>query len=217
MGWPGTRSREHGQNIEGGRNILPTGKGKSMQRTLLASLAILVLGAAPALAAKNPVVVMETSMGTIKIELFEDKAPITVKNFLSYVADKHYDGLLFHRVIPGFMIQGGGMEPGLIEKKTKEPIVNESNNGVSNARGTIAMARTRAANSATSQFFISVVDNSRLDKAKYPDGVGYCAFGKVIDGMDVVDKIRRVRTTSKGDNDDVPVEDVIIKSVRVQE
>jgi cyclophilin family peptidyl-prolyl cis-trans isomerase len=217
MSWLRSRFRDCGQNIEGGRNILPTGKGKSMQRALLSTLAILVLGAAPALAAKNPVVVMETSMGTIKIELFEDKAPITVKNFLSYVADKHYDGLLFHRVISNFMIQGGGMEPGLKEKKTKDPIVNESNNGVSNARGTIAMARTDAANSATSQFFINVVDNSRLDKANYQDGVGYCAFGKVIEGMDVVDKIRNVKVLrQKNGHQMVPVEDVIIKSVREQ-
>ncbi len=187
-----------------------------MQRALFASLAVLALGSTPALAA-NPVVVMETSMGTIKIELFADKAPVTVKNFLGYVADKHYDGLLFHRVIPNFMIQGGGMKPGMIETRTKAAIKNESSNGESNARGTIAMARTDAPNSATAQFFINVVDNSKLDKARYQDGVGYCVFGKVIEGMDVVDKIRNVRTTTKGRHDDVPVEDVTIKSVKVQE
>ena len=183
-----------------------------MIRTLLAAMVVGALGATPSVAA-NPVVVMETSMGTIKIELFEEQAPITVKNFLSYVNDKHYDGLLFHRIIPTFMIQGGGLEPGMKEKATKAPIRNESTNGVSNERGTIAMARTGAPHSATSQFFINVVNNARLDKANYDDGVGYCVFGKVIEGMDVVDKIRAVKT-KRGD---VPVEDVIIKSVRVKE
>jgi cyclophilin family peptidyl-prolyl cis-trans isomerase len=165
--------------------------------------------------AANPVVVMETSMGTIKIELFEDKAPITVKNFLSYVEDKHYDGLIFHRVIPTFMIQGGGMEPGMKEKKTKEPIKNEAGNQLPNNRGTIAMARTNQADSATSQFFINVKDNKALDRAMSRDGVGYCVFGRVIEGMDVVDKIKDVKTASKMGHDDVPVEDVVIKSVRL--
>jgi cyclophilin family peptidyl-prolyl cis-trans isomerase len=163
--------------------------------------------------AANPVVVMETSMGTVKIELFEEKAPITVKNFLTYVKDKHYDGLTFHRVISDFMIQGGGMEPGGKEKKTRDPIKNESANGISNLRGTIAMARTPEADSATSQFFINVKDNTRLDKAKAGDGVGYCVFGRVIEGMDVVDKIKDVET---GRND-VPVKDVLIKSIKVEE
>lgn len=163
---------------------------------------------------KNPVVVMETSMGSIKIELYADKAPGTVKNFLNYVDDKFYDGTVFHRVIPTFMIQGGGMEPGLKEKKTKEPIKNESDNGVSNERGTIAMARTNQPNSATAQFFINVKNNDFLDKVKARDGVGYCVFGKVIDGMDVVDKIKAVETGSQGGHDDVPVKDVVIKSVR---
>jgi cyclophilin family peptidyl-prolyl cis-trans isomerase len=165
--------------------------------------------------AENPVVVIETSQGTIKIELFEDKAPITVQNFLGYVKDKHYDGLIFHRVIENFMIQGGGFEPGMKQKKTKDPIKNESANGLSNARGTIAMARTRVADSATSQFFINVKDNTALDRAKSTDGVGYCVFGKVIEGMDVVDKIRKVSTGSKMGFDDVPQEDVVIKSVKV--
>ena len=122
--------------------------------------------------AANPVVVMETSFGTVKIELFEEKAPITVKNFLQYVNDKHYDGLTFHRVISDFMIQGGGMEPGGKEKKTREPIKNEAANGLSNQRGTVAMARTNVADSATSQFYINVKDNTFLDKAKARDGVG---------------------------------------------
>jgi cyclophilin family peptidyl-prolyl cis-trans isomerase len=179
-------------------------------------LCFVVLGmVAGSARAANPVVVMETSMGTIKIELFEDKAPITVKNFLQYVEDKHYDGTIFHRVIPTFMIQGGGMESGLKEKKTRDPIKNESNNGLSNLKGTIAMARTPKPDSATSQFFINVKDNTSLDRAKAGDGVGYCVFGRVIEGMDVVDKIKDVETGSVGMHDDVPKKDVVIKSVKV--
>lgn len=183
------------------------------------ALCFVLLGAVAVGGAKaaNPVVVMETNMGTIKIELFEDKAPITVKNFLQYVKDKHYDGLIFHRVIENFMIQGGGFEPGMKERKTRDPIKNESDNGLSNQRGTIAMARTRVADSATSQFFINVKDNTFLDKAQAGDKVGYCVFGRVIEGMDVVDKIKAVKTGSKLGHDDVPQEDVVIKSVRLQE
>lgn len=182
-------------------------------------LCFVVLGVvASGARAANPIVVMETSMGTIKIELFEDKAPVTVKNFLSYVDDKHYDGLIFHRVIETFMIQGGGFEPGLKkEKKTKDPIKNESGNQLSNTRGTIAMARTSEPNSATSQFFINVKDNTFLDRAKAGDGVGYCVFGRVIDGMDVVDKIKVVKTGTKNGFDDVPETDVVIKSIRVKD
>jgi peptidyl-prolyl cis-trans isomerase B (cyclophilin B) len=161
------------------------------------------------------VVAIETSKGTIKIELFPDKAPITVKNFVQYVGDKHYNGLIFHRVIPNFMIQGGGMEPGLKERKARAPIKNESSNGLSNKRGAVAMARTVEPDSATSQFFINVKDNEFLDRAKMRDGVGYCVFGRVIDGMDVVDKIKDVPTRALGIHRDVPVEDVVIKSVRV--
>ncbi|WP_390821176.1 peptidylprolyl isomerase [Tuwongella immobilis] len=157
---------------------------------------------------------MDTSFGEITIELFEDKAPITVKNFLDYVEAKHYDGLIFHRVIPDFMIQGGGMAPGMVEKETKKPIKNESTNGLSNERGTLAMARTNVPDSATSQFFINVKDNNFLDKARSRDGVGYCVFGRVIKGMDVVDKIKEVPTGQKGVHGDVPVRDVVIKSVK---
>jgi cyclophilin family peptidyl-prolyl cis-trans isomerase len=159
-------------------------------------------------------VVMETSKGTIKIELYPDRAPITVKNFLQYVDDKHYDGTIFHRVIPDFMIQGGGMLPGLSEKKTREPIKNESTNNLLNERGTIAMARTNAPDSATSQFFINTVDNKGLDRANARDKVGYAVFGRVIEGMDIVDKIRAVETGTQKGHDDVPREDVIIKSIR---
>ena len=163
---------------------------------------------------KNPVVEIDTSMGKIKVELFADKSPITVKNFLKYVDDKHYDGTIFHRVISNFMIQGGGMVPGLKEKKTGEPIKNESSNGLSNKRGTLAMARTNDPDSATAQFFINVKNNDFLDKANARDGVGYAVFGRVIEGMDVVDKIRQVETGNRGPHENVPVQDVVIKSIR---
>ena len=163
---------------------------------------------------KNTVVVMDTSMGKVTIELFESKAPITVKNFLRYVDEKHYDGTIFHRVIPTFMVQGGGMEPGLKEKKTHDSIKNESFNGLLNKRGTLAMARTSVPDSATSQFFINVKDNDFLDKANAQDRVGYAVFAKVIDGMDVVDKIRVVKTGNRGGHGDVPLDDVVIRSIR---
>jgi peptidyl-prolyl cis-trans isomerase B (cyclophilin B) len=162
----------------------------------------------------NPVVEMETSMGKVKIELYQDKAPITVKNFLQYVDDKHYDGTIFHRVKSNFMIQGGGFEPGMREKNTGPAIQNESTNGLSNTRGTLAMARTAMPNSATDQFFINVQDNLFLDRAKAQDRVGYCVFGKVIDGMDVVDKIKEVPAMDRGGHEAVPLEDVVIKSIR---
>jgi cyclophilin family peptidyl-prolyl cis-trans isomerase len=181
-----------------------------MKRLFLAVLGLALLAGAAAADDKHPVAVMETSMGTIKIELNAEKAPITVQNFLKYVEDKHYDGLIFHRVIDGFMIQGGGFEPGMKEKKTRDPIKNESGNGLKNDRGSIAMARTNQLDSATSQFYINVVDNPGLDKGQY------CVFGKVIEGMDVVDKIRKVKTGQKSGYKDVPEEDVLIKSVRVQ-
>src|SRR4051812_13588086 len=167
----------------------------------------------------NPKVEMVTNKGTIKIELFESQAPITVKNFLHYVDTKHYDGLIFHRVMPRFMIQGGGFKPGMErEEPTDTPIRNESANGLRNERGTIAMARTPDPHSATSQFFINVVDNKELDRANAQDKWGYAVFGAVYEGMDVVDKIRKVRTTTvkigQEEHENVPVEDVIIESVR---
>lgn len=162
--------------------------------------------------AQNPVVVVSTNLGDMKIELYQDKAPKTVKNFLAYVDRKHYDGLIFHRVIPSFMIQGGGYDASMMERRTDPPIVNESSNGLSNKRGTLAMARTSIPDSATSQFFINVVDNGRLDKAMSPDGVGYCVFGKVLEGMDVADKIRALETIR-----DKPTKDAVIKSIRRQE
>lgn len=186
-------------------------------KRLLYLLPALALVAIPACgpSVPNPMVEIDTSMGKIKVELYQDKAPISVKNFLSYVDEKHYDGTIFHRVIPDFMIQGGGFEPGMNERKeTRPPIENESNNGVANERGTLAMARTDRPNSATDQFFINVKDNDFLDQARARDKVGYAVFGKVVDGMSVVDKIRRVETADRGGHEAVPVEDVVIKSIR---
>lgn len=167
---------------------------------------------------QNPQVVMETSKGTVKIELFKDKAPISVRNFLSYVKEGYYDGLIFHRVIKTFMVQGGGMDADMQPKKTKFAIKNEANNGLSNKRGTLAMARTSIVDSATSQFFINVVDNAFLDyKGKSPDMFGYAVFAQVIEGMDVVDAIKEVKTGSKGGHSDVPVEPVFINSIKLVE
>jgi cyclophilin family peptidyl-prolyl cis-trans isomerase len=162
-----------------------------------------------------PVVVIETSMGTIKVELYEDKAPITVKNFLSYVDKKHYDGTIFHRVINGFMVQGGGFDETMKERDTAAPIKNEAANGLKNTVGMLAMARTNVPDSATAQFFINVKDNTFLDfRDPSPQGIGYAVFGKVISGMDVVDKIKAVRTTMKNGMGDVPEQAVIMKSVK---
>ncbi|HBA86834.1 MAG TPA: peptidyl-prolyl cis-trans isomerase A [Geobacter sp.] len=167
---------------------------------------------------KNPQVVMETSMGTVKIELFKDKAPISVRNFLSYVKDAYYDGTIFHRVIKNFMIQGGGLDENMLPKKTKFAIKNEAGNGLKNLRGTLAMARTSMVDSATSQFFVNVVDNAFLDHAgKTPDRFGYAVFGQVIEGMDIVDAIRDVKTGNKNGHQDVPVEPVTINSIRLVE
>ena len=161
--------------------------------------------------ATNPVVLLETTSGDILIELYPDKAPKTVENFLQYVDSGFYKNTIFHRVIPGFMIQGGGYTIRMDEKETQAPIENEANNGVKNERGTIAMARTMDPHSATAQFFINLVDNEFLDfKSESLQGWGYCAFGKVTEGMDVVDKIAKVKTKSQGPHDDVPVDLVII-------
>jgi cyclophilin family peptidyl-prolyl cis-trans isomerase len=165
---------------------------------------------------KNPMVTMSTSMGDIRIELNADKAPISTKNFLDYVNDGHYDGLIFHRVIPGFMIQGGGFDSGMSQKKTKSPIKNEAANGLKNAVGSIAMARTNVVDSATSQFFINVKDNDFLNhKNTSPDGYGYAVFGQVVEGMDVVQTIEKVKTGNRGMHQDVPVQTVVINSVKV--
>ncbi|HZY09754.1 MAG TPA: peptidylprolyl isomerase [Bacteroidota bacterium] len=160
-------------------------------------------------------VVLETSMGKIEVAMFRAEAPKTVENFLSYVRDKFYDSTIFHRVIKNFMIQGGGFTKDLKQKSTKPSIVNEADNGLKNEVGTIAMARTPDPNSATSQFFINVKDNSSLNfKNKTPQGWGYCVFGRVVKGMDVVNKIENVKTGSANGMQDVPVEPVVILTVR---
>ncbi len=165
-----------------------------------------------------PQVVLETSFGNITLELYHDKAPITVSNFLNYVESGFYNGTIFHRVIPGFMIQGGGFTADMEQKPTQAPIKNEADNGLKNTKGTIAMARTQIVDSATSQFFINTVDNPFLDhRTKSPDGYGYCVFGHVIEGMDVVSRIENVKTHSLGYFNDVPVEPVtIISAKRIQ-
>ena len=176
-------------------------------------LAGLAIAQTPAAATK---VLMKTSKGDITIELNAAKAPITVKNFLSYVKDKFFDGTTFHRVIPGFMIQGGGMTAEMSEKLSKPSIKNEAGNGLKNARGTIAMARTPEVDSATCQFFINLKDNGFLDhKDNTPDGFGYCVFGKVVAGMEVVDAIAKVKTGTKRGHKDVPLEPITILSVEV--
>lgn len=165
--------------------------------------------------AASPAVIMKTSMGEIKIELDEAKAPISVKNFLSYVDDGFYDGTIFHRVIDGFMIQGGGFTKDMHQKETKAEIKNEAGNGLKNKTGTIAMARTSVVDSATAQFFINVADNEFLDhRDNSPGGFGYAVFGRVIGGMDVVNKIKSVQTTFKSGMKDVPSEPVVIESVK---
>jgi peptidyl-prolyl cis-trans isomerase B (cyclophilin B) len=159
---------------------------------------------------------LTTSQGAITLKLDAEKAPKTVANFLAYVEAGHYDGTIFHRVIKNFMIQGGGMEPGMNQKKTNAPIENEAANGLKNKRGTVAMARTNDPHSATAQFFINTVDNDFLDfKSPMGQGWGYCVFGEVVEGHDVVDAIRAVRTGNKGFHQDVPVDDVVIQKAEV--
>jgi len=161
---------------------------------------------------------LTTNMGEITLEMFDDKAPKTVENFVQYVKDGFFDGTIFHRVINNFMIQGGGFEPGMVQKETRETIENEANNGVSNENGTIAMARTGDPHSATAQFFINVKDNNFLDHTSpTPDGWGYCVFGKVVDGMPVVEQIKTVSTTFSGGHQDVPEQDIVIEKAEIVE
>ena len=190
-----------------------------MTSITLLSVVVLGLGACLSLSAvagqdstQKPVVVLDTSLGAITLELYPDKAPITVENFLKYVDEGFYDNLIFHRVMPGFMVQGGGMTDQMVEKSVgkHQPIKNESSNGLSNDRGTVAMARTADPNSATCQFFINHVDNPNLNTY----GGGYTVFGKVIDGIDVVDKIAKVPTTTRGPHENVPLKPVYIKSAK---
>ena len=161
---------------------------------------------------------LETTHGDIVLELDEAHAPLTTASFAEYARDGFYDGTLFHRVIDGFMIQGGGMLPGMQRKPTRAPIQNEADNGLRNLRGTVAMARTSAPHSASSQFFINVADNAFLDfKARSDDGWGYCVFGRVVEGMDTVDRIKAVGTTTRAGHRDVPAEDVLIERATVLE
>ena len=185
----------------------------------LALLSFLLQTPAPAAplqpAPGNPVVVIDTSAGTITAELFKDRAPVSVENFLQYARDGHYSGTLWHRVVAGYVIQGGGYTPEMVEKAVRPPIQNEATNGLSNRRGTLAMARTRQARSATSQFYINVSNNPGLNHTGFsPDDFGYAVFGRVLEGMDVVDKIAAVRTaTNREGMEDVPVTPVLIRGV----
>ncbi len=189
------------------RNIIP----------ILFTAGVFLAGAALAQApAANPKVLFKTTKGDITVELYPAKAPVTVKNILDYVNDKFYDGLIFHRVIPDFMIQCGGLTAEMSQKSGKAPIKNEAGNGLKNTRGTLAMARTDVVDSATSQFFINLKDNSFLNHTnETPQGFGYCVFGKVISGMDVVDAIAKVPTGSKRGHGDVPLEPIAILSATV--
>ena len=165
----------------------------------------------------DPVVILDTTAGAITIQLYAEKAPDSVQNFLEYVRDGFYSGTIFHRVVAGYVIQGGGYTPELVEKSTRPPVRNEATNGLTNARGTVAMARLSAVRSATSQFFINLANNSRLDHRGFsPDDYGYAVFGRVIGGMDVVDRIAAMPTGSRDGMDDVPVTPVVIKSATVQ-
>jgi len=185
-----------------------------MMRGLRCLLAVGLILGAPAVMAQK--VKLATSMGDIVVQLDAEKAPKSVANFVQYVKDGHYDGTVFHRVIPTFMIQGGGFDADMKQKATRASIPLESRNGLSNMRGTIAMARTMIPDSATSQFFINVVDNQRLDAGNSPDGNGYAVFGKVISGMEVVDKIRAVPVADKAGHQNVPQQPVVIKKATLE-
>src|SRR5438876_809069 len=186
------------------------------QKTQRLTALFVLLIAAPFAWAQNPRIEFKTSMGSFTLELYPDKAPKTVANFLQYAKSGFYDGTIFHRVIDGFMIQGGGFEPGMRQKPTRGTIKNEAGNGLKNDRYTIAMARTSEPHSASSQFFINVKDNDFLNHtAPSSQGWGYCVFGKVVQGEEIVDKIKRVKTGSRGGHADVPVEDVVIEKAEV--
>jgi cyclophilin family peptidyl-prolyl cis-trans isomerase len=195
---------------------------RMMPRSIAVGLGVTLIGLGACGSAKkeaNPMVILATSLGEIKVELYADKAPTTVQNFLDYVKAGYYDGTIFHRVIPGFMIQGGGLTADMRDKTAgqKPPIKNEAGNGLENKTGTLAMARTSNPDSATSQFFINVKDNAFLDRANSADKVGYAVFGRVVEGMDVVRKIEKVSTTTKGMHENVPVDTVTIVSAKVVE
>lgn len=178
---------------------------------------MVALAASPIAAQENPVVVIETSMGDVTVELDAGRAPLSVENFLGYVKAGFYDGTIFHRVIASFMIQGGGFTPDMTKKPVRDSIKNEAQNGLRNRKYTIAMARTNEIHSGTSQFFINTKDNSQLDnKGTMARDYGYAVFGKVVDGMDIVDAIDKVKTTTKSGFQDVPAEPVMIKTIRLK-
>ncbi len=183
---------------------------------LLAALAVPAEAPAAAPAAANPTVVFHTTKGDIVIELFKDKAPKSAENFLAYVRSGHYNGTIFHRVIPGFVIQGGGFTAEMKQKPTQPPIPNEAKNGLKNARGTLSMARTADPNSATSQFFVNLVDNAGLDQPESGSGWGYAVFGRVVDGMAVVDEIAKVKTSDRGYFQNVPVEPITVTKAEIK-
>ena len=183
-----------------------------LKKLIVASIACVVSFAA---AAANPQIEIRTNMGTVTVELYPENAPVTVENFLQYVKNGHYDGTVFHRVIPGFMIQGGGFTPDLREKATRAPIKNEAGNGLRHAAGMLAMARTPDPHSASAQFFINLDENPALDfRAPTREGYGYCVFGKVVSGMDVVNRIAKVATGAKPGHNDVPLKPVVIERIR---
>ena len=191
---------------------------KSRAATFLSAVSLLLasIGVATAHSGDKVMVEMHTSKGLITLELDAEKAPVTVANFIEYVKSGHFDGTIFHRVIPGFVIQGGGMESGMKEKPTQAPIENEADNGLKNVTGSICMARTNDPHSATSQFFINLKDNQFLDHTeKSPQGWGYAVFGQVTDGMDVVEAIAAVQTGNAGFHQDVPVEDIVVEKVTI--
>ncbi len=191
---------------------------KILSACLLALAMLAPINAGQALAGGTPMVTLQTSKGNIVLELDAEKAPATAANFIQYVKDGFYDGTIFHRVIPGFMIQGGGFTEDMVQKKTREPIKNEADNGLKNKNYTIAMARTPNPDSATSQFFINVKDNAFLDySSPTMQGWGYAVFGKVVEGQDVVNAIEKVQTTSKYPHQDVPVEPVLIIKATINE
>ena len=172
---------------------------------------------APEPAPGNPVVVLSTTAGEITLELFKEQAPVSVENFLQYAKDGHYEGTIFHRVKPGYVVQGGGYTPQMVEKTTRPPILNEATNGLKNTRGTVAMARMRALRSATSQFYINLANNRELDHRGYaPDDFGYAVFGRVLSGMEVVDKIAATPTGSSGEHEDVPLTPIVIQKVTIK-
>lgn len=192
----------------------PTSLLSQLSRRFIGAWAVALICAASSLAQAAPSVQFQTSAGDFVIELNAEKAPKTVENFLQYVNEKHYEGTIFHRVIDGFMVQGGGFTAAMVQKPTRGPIALEASNGLRNDRGTIAMARTGNPNSATSQFFINVVDNAGLN-APQPDGFGYAVFGKVTSGMETIDKIRMLPTGNKAGMQNVPLTPVTIQSVRI--